>query len=152
MTPETSSKMGLWAIRIKELIPGPFMEAEMESLQKRKYNKHKEDRRNRIGRYGITRKRKILVIGDFLLRGHVSRPDLLAWEMCCLSWAKNGDITDRIPKLIKPICVGLYWNQWHSHEYMCWSILEPITQPWIRLTMKLSRESWRERRHKSWSL
>lgn len=78
MTPETSSKMGLWAIRIKELIPGPFMEAEMESLQKRKYNKHKEDRRNRIGRYGITRKRKILVIGDFLLRGHVSRPDLLA--------------------------------------------------------------------------
>ena len=58
-----------------------------------------------MGPHGSGKKRKVVVVRDSLLRGmerHVSGPDLLFREMCCLLGARIQDITDRLPKLIKP--------------------------------------------------
>ncbi|XP_067418891.1 uncharacterized protein [Emydura macquarii macquarii] len=50
------------------------------------------------------RKRRVMVVGDSLLRGtesSICRPDRETREVCCLPGARIRDVTERLPKLIK---------------------------------------------------
>lgn len=105
MTAEALNNIVLIAIRTKKLIPGPCsggrdgIAASGSIINTRKTEGVGQEE---IGRNCTVRKRKVLIIGDNLLRGmecHVSRPDPLAHEVCCLSGAK---LIIRILKLIKP--------------------------------------------------
>ncbi|XP_073171140.1 uncharacterized protein [Lepidochelys kempii] len=51
------------------------------------------------------RRRRVVVVGDSLLRGtesSICRPDQENREVCCLPGAKIRDVTERLPRLIKP--------------------------------------------------
>ncbi|CAM5137314.1 unnamed protein product, partial [Natator depressus] len=51
------------------------------------------------------RRRRVVVVGDSLLRGtesSICRPDQENREVCCLPGAKIHDVTERLPRLIKP--------------------------------------------------
>ncbi|CAM2113005.1 unnamed protein product [Caretta caretta] len=51
------------------------------------------------------RRRRVVVVGDSLLRGtesSICRPDRENREVCCLPGAKIRDVTERLPRLIKP--------------------------------------------------
>ncbi|XP_074975977.1 uncharacterized protein LOC142069262 [Caretta caretta] len=51
------------------------------------------------------RRRWVVVVGDSLLRGtesSICRPDRENREVCCLPGAKICDVTERLPRLIKP--------------------------------------------------
>ncbi|XP_074982281.1 uncharacterized protein LOC142071374 [Caretta caretta] len=51
------------------------------------------------------RRRRVVVVGNSLLRGtesSICRPDRENREVCCLPGAKIRDVTERLPRLIKP--------------------------------------------------
>ncbi|XP_065410850.1 uncharacterized protein LOC135973127 isoform X2 [Chrysemys picta bellii] len=51
------------------------------------------------------RRRRVVVVGDSLLRGtesSICRPDRENREVCCLPGARIHDVTERLPRLIKP--------------------------------------------------
>ncbi|XP_043402448.1 uncharacterized protein LOC122465802 [Chelonia mydas] len=51
------------------------------------------------------RRRRVVVVGDSLLRGtesSICRPDRENREVCCLPGAKIRNVTERLPRLIKP--------------------------------------------------
>ncbi|XP_073198747.1 uncharacterized protein [Lepidochelys kempii] len=51
------------------------------------------------------RRRRVVVVGDSLLQGtesSICRPDRENREVCCLPGAKIRDVTERLPRLIKP--------------------------------------------------
>lgn len=53
----------------------------------------------------MRRKRRVVVIGDSLLRGTeaaICRPDQQVREVCCLPGAKVRDVAERLPRLFKP--------------------------------------------------
>ncbi|KAG6924590.1 hypothetical protein G0U57_016929, partial [Chelydra serpentina] len=51
------------------------------------------------------RRRRVVVVGDSLLRGtesSICRPDRENREVCCLPGTRIRDVTERLPRLIKP--------------------------------------------------
>jgi len=54
---------------------------------------------------GRPQKRRVVVVGDSLLRGTeaiVCGPDKMSREVCCLPGAKIRDVTERLTRLVKP--------------------------------------------------
>ena len=74
----------------------------MEDLPRRKPKaRHSPPR---LETASVRRERKVVVVGDALLRGMegpICRPDLSHWEVCCLPGARIRDITRKLPKLVR---------------------------------------------------
>ncbi|RMC00455.1 hypothetical protein DUI87_23065 [Hirundo rustica rustica] len=61
--------------------------------------------KKRIITSNIKKKRRVIVVGDSLLRGTegpICRPDPSHREVCCLPGAQVRNITERLPRLVRP--------------------------------------------------